>query len=60
MNTKTDIKPGDPFAPPRRPYVKPEIQRIDLALEETLSAGCKLVDGCGADEFDPEGGFAGS
>jgi hypothetical protein len=26
----------------RRPYIKPEVQRVDLALEETLSAGCKL------------------
>lgn len=23
-------------------YEKPEIRRIDLALEETLSAGCKV------------------
>ena len=26
----------------RRPYEKPEIQRVDLALAETLSQGCKL------------------
>jgi hypothetical protein len=26
----------------RLPYAKPEIKRVDLALEETLSAGCKL------------------
>ncbi|MGD9611315.1 MAG: hypothetical protein AB7V22_00250 [Kiritimatiellia bacterium] len=24
-----------------RPYEKPEIQRVDLALAETLSQGCK-------------------
>ena len=28
--------------PARRPYEKPEIQRVDLALAETLSQGCKL------------------
>ncbi len=44
----------------RLPYVKPEIQRVDLALEETLSAGCKLSGVCDADPFDPEGGQAGS
>jgi hypothetical protein len=26
----------------RRPYEKPTIQRVDLALAETLSEGCKL------------------
>ena len=26
----------------RRPYEKPEIKRVDLALAETLSQGCKL------------------
>ena len=26
----------------RRPYQKPEIKRVDLALAETLSQGCKL------------------
>lgn len=47
-------------SPSRLAYVKPAILRVDLALEETLSAGCKMVDGCGADLFDPEGGLAGS
>mgnify|MGYP003586913129 CR=1 FL=1 len=28
--------------PPPRPYVKPEIARVDLALAETMSQGCKL------------------
>ena len=28
--------------PPPRPYVKPEIARVDLALAETLGEGCKL------------------
>lgn len=44
----------------RRRYVKPEIKRIDLALEDTLSAGCKMIEGCGSGPFDPEGGQAGS
>lgn len=26
----------------RRPYEKPDIKRVDLALAETLSQGCKL------------------
>ena len=26
----------------RRPYEKPEIKRVDLALAETLSLGCKM------------------
>ncbi len=60
MNEQADMKPDDTLATLRRPYVKPVVQRVDLSLEETLSAGCKLVDGCGADAFDPEGGVAGS
>jgi hypothetical protein len=30
-------------APARLPYVPPELKRVDLALEETLSSGCKLA-----------------
>ncbi len=61
MNTQTELKPADEPASSRRPYEKPLIQRVGLALEETLTAGCKLFDGCGADvNFDPEGKFAGS
>lgn len=26
----------------KRPYEKPELQRVELAIDETLSAGCKL------------------
>ena len=26
----------------RKPYTKPEVKRVDLALAETLSQGCKL------------------
>ncbi len=34
----------------RQPYTKPEVRRVDLALEETLSAGCKL-DGSSCTDF---------
>lgn len=30
----------------REEYIKPLIQRVDLALVETLSAGCKLSGVC--------------
>ena len=30
----------------RRPYEKPEIQRVELALAETLGSGCKLDGEC--------------
>lgn len=30
----------------RQPYEKPEIQRVDLALAETLGGGCKLDGEC--------------
>ncbi len=56
QNTRSQVEhPG----PADLPYEKPEIRRIDLALEETLSAGCKLVDVCD-DTFDPESGAPGS
>lgn len=45
----------------RPPYQTPQIQRVDLALEETLSSGCKVwgeLSPCG-DEFAP-GEFDGS
>lgn len=29
-------------APERRPYAPPELKRVELALAETLSEGCKL------------------
>ena len=32
--------------PARRPYEKPAIQRVDLALAETLGSGCKLDGEC--------------
>lgn len=30
----------------RKAYAKPHLERVDLALAETLSAGCKLADVC--------------
>ncbi len=38
----------------RPPYQTPTIQRVDLALEETLSSGCKVWGAgspCGEDAF---------
>ncbi len=42
----------------RAPYMAPSVERVDLLLEETLSAGCKL-DGtaCTQDPFDSENAF---
>ena len=34
-------------------YEKPEVKRIDLAMEETLSAGCKVWDVDCGDSFAP-------
>ena len=51
--------PGFAVEEGRRPYVKPDIQRVDLALEETLSAGCKL-NGTECTEPFPGIGQAGS
>ena len=34
---------GDNALSVRRPYEKPRITRVDLALAETLSEGCKLA-----------------
>jgi len=36
------ISTPDESPAPRPRYEKPEIQRVDLALAETLSEGCKL------------------
>ncbi len=46
--------PEDREPTPKQAYVKPKIERVDLALEETLSSGCKLWgpgSPCGEDEF---------
>lgn len=40
----------------RRTYAKPEIKRVDLALAETLSTGCKMTEPCPIEEpefFEP-------
>ena len=41
-------RPASPNEDPtvRRPYEKPEIQRVELALAETLGSGCKLDGEC--------------
>ena len=36
----------DESSAPRPRYEKPEIQRVDLALAETLGSGCKLDNEC--------------
>ena len=43
MNPKVENPPaaGETLTA-RRPYVKPDVKRVDLALAETLSEGCKL------------------
>ncbi len=43
MNTPLDLVPVPDAPSPRRPYQKPELKRVDLALAETLSSGCKLA-----------------
>ena len=30
----------------KRPYEKPQVERIELALDETLGVGCKLEGPC--------------
>ena len=43
MNPKTERQPDvAEELTVRRPYEKPDIKRVDLALAETLSQGCKL------------------
>ena len=47
MNPQSENPPSTNEAlPVRRPYEKPEIQRVDLALAETLGSGCKLDGEC--------------
>ncbi len=41
-----EIPPDDADA--RRPYDPPLVRRVDLAIEETLSSGCKLSGACDA------------
>ena len=42
MMTKCPSCKPDPEPEVRRPYAKPEVKRVDLAMAETLSQGCKL------------------
>lgn len=47
MNSNPERQPSpSEDLPARRPYEKPEIQRVDLALAETLGGGCKLDGEC--------------
>ena len=47
MNFNTDPRPpAHEELTVRRPYEKPEIKRVDLALAETLGGGCKLDGEC--------------
>ncbi len=42
MTSTLDNHESDAGRPGRRPYAKPELGRVELAIEETLSSGCKL------------------
>ena len=47
MDHNTDRQPdSNEHLTVRRPYEKPEIKRVDLALAETLGGGCKLDGEC--------------
>lgn len=43
-------------AQPKRPYERPRLARVDLALDETLSAGCKLAGTCDLPPFPTSDG----
>ena len=42
MNPRPEFLPIATDLRERKPYAKPEIKRVDLALAETLSTGCKF------------------
>lgn len=42
MNSIPEKPTTEAAIPVRRPYAKPELKRVDLAMAETLSQGCKL------------------
>jgi hypothetical protein len=44
MNEQDRLKSAADANRERLPYVKPQIKRVELALEETLSSGCKVGD----------------
>ena len=56
MNPTPESLPISEELTVRRPYAKPEIKRVDLALAETLSTGCKMTEPCPIEEpefFEP-------
>ena len=56
MNSIPDYVSTSEELAARRPYAKPEIERVDLALAETLSTGCKMTEPCPIEEpefFEP-------
>ncbi len=48
MTNDFDVRGGCGSAEVRLPYEKPTLQRVELAIDETLSSGCKQGpdDGC--------------
>lgn len=43
MNSLPEKKQTDEvLSADRKPYAKPELTRVDLAMAETLSTGCKM------------------
>lgn len=52
--TPSDEKEPASAPPARKPYCRPEIKKVDLALEETLSSGCKLENECTNLAPDPD------
>lgn len=47
MNPQPEHQPAaKEERPERQPYEKPWIQRVDLAMAETLGGGCKADIGC--------------
>ncbi len=51
MSDKHDMSASEDQAS-KLPYTKPSVKRIDLALAETLSSGCKVA---GTQECQPGG-----
>ncbi len=52
MNETPTTAPARDADEVKQPYVKPAIERVDLALDETMSAGCKLAGtSCWEDDF---------
>ena len=47
MNNFQNIPKESETTDMRLPYEKPHIQRVELAIDETLSSGCKLGDNSG-------------